>query len=471
MLRSHLFDAFTQQPWNLHGEAYDGLADLLEAHAYGSKDDWRATATPMANLFYDDGENPRDETGGDRIEDGLAIIQVRGILARHADQVNGACMPQGRSYDSLIAQMRLAASDPRVRAQVLVIETPGGAAVGCQEWFDAINEITAQMPVVAYVDGGCYSAGVYGASACTEVVFSSVAAGYGSIGTLQARWDTSEAAAKAGRTRKIFRTDPTKAPGQDGEAYSELADAEIQRQVNMYGAAFYDAVRAGRGLDDEQAAQALCGRTWMATDAIALGLGDRIETFTQLCARLRSETSPTAPKGNEMSIFGKPKKNDEPQAGLSKEAYAALAAEFPTQLDLLASLDGEGKNQAEIVEALLRDRLETVIALNGKLEEDLAASIASHNEDRAANEAKIAELQADLEKARNFTETETATADAGSDAAAEAALGNPTSDTALQAKWASMSKESQMEWCNSFDAFAYAMKHPELNRQAAGSDD
>lgn len=394
MLRSHLLDAFLASAWNLHGEVYARLSDLLEAHVLGRKAELRERDAGM----FDDGGEPerRDEAMADHLTaDGVAVIAVRGVLAMHADQVNGDCQPRGRSYESISEQLALAVADPAVRGILLHLETPGGSACGCQELYDQISTAAQAKPVHAYLAGYCFSAGYYLASACDRVTASSRSTHLGSIGTVMALWDSSAANEKAGFKRVVIRSGAYKALAQDGEPLGEGARAELQRECDAYAAAFHDAVRAGRGLDDQQAAAVCNGRTFLAAEAITLGLIDAIESLSSTLSTLIAGTA-----GQEQTMFGKKKPDPAPaagdpknpttaneqQEGLSKADYAALAQQFPEAGARLQELDAAGTSADEIRGTLLSER---VTALRGQLTQ-AQAKITEQATALAAAQAEIA---------------------------------------------------------------------------------
>lgn len=441
MIRSHLLDAFLSTAWHLHTEIYNRLSDLLEAHILGHKDDLRTRLVmPLPFAMADETDTtPPDETAGDYLDNGVAVISVRGVLAMHADQINGACQPTGRSYDSIIDQVEIAAADPNVRAIVLRLETPGGSACGCQEAYDAIKTASIAKPVHAFLDGYCFSAGTYLASACDSIVAGNAMTQTGSIGTVMAVWDTSAAAEAEGLKRVVVRSGPYKALGQDGEKITDAAIAEMQRMVDGYSAAFYDAVRSGRGLTDEQAAAVLNGRTFMASEAIGLGLVDAIQTFKQFIAGIA---------GQEQIMFGRKTKshqadtsaaadNKEPDMALDPKALAAFAKANPQHAQLI--LEEAAKDNAS------KETIQAAIAVaDAKLKDDeinslkdqLAKQSGIHAAALKVETDKVADLTAKLASVQKVADLGKNTpADVGGDATATDREKDPLAEANLKAAW------------------------------------
>lgn len=392
MIRSHLVDAFLSTPWYLHQDVHGRLSDLLEAHLLGRKDDLRAREVATLS-FQGDATDAGGETAADHLVGDVAVIEVRGVLAPHADQVNGECQPRGRSYESIAAQLDLAEADPAVRAIVLRLETPGGAAVGCQELYERLK--ASAKPVHAYVSGYCFSAGYYLASACASIVASSAIAQTGSIGTVMALWDTAAADEKRGMRRVVIRSGPYKALGQDGEPITDLVRGELQRTCDAFAAAFYDAVRAGRGITDAQGEQVLNGRTFTAADAMALGLVDGIKPFTDYLSSL-----------TETAMFGRSKPTP-----ITAVALAELVAAHQDHAQIILGMAKDGADEAAIRAAVAQAAaaaqveaqaaaLTAAVAARATAEAALAKATTDHAAAIAAKDGEIAALKAELAQAK-----------------------------------------------------------------------
>ena len=458
MIRSHLLDAFLANAWYLHGSIYDRLSDLLEAHVLGNKSDFRAQAVlPLNFTIADETETaPFDETTLDQQHQNLAVINVRGVLAQHADQINGNCQPQGRSYDAIRLQLDAALQDPNIRAIVLRLETPGGSAAGCQECYDAIKAADAIKPCYAYADQYCFSAGTYLAVACRSITASSVGANFGSIGTVMALWDRQQAVEKQGYKRVVIRSGPYKALAQDGEAMTDAVVAELQRECNAYAAAFYDAVRAGRGLTDDQAEQCLNGRCFMAPEAQSLGLIDDILSWNDFLNTITANHQEA-----RMPLFGKkpeaPPVSAGASQGLSKAQFSALAAAYPECLNEIQDLDAQGNEAGQIEASILKGKLnqaKEALAAASKTAQDVEQS---HKQTLAAKDQELATLKAQVERFNGWTGTVSQVKDPGSDAQAGASNAD-TSEGALKAEWDALNAESKGHFANDFDTWAFLKK-------------
>lgn len=266
MKNSHLYDYFITTAWFLDLSVYNRLYDILTHHLMGTKDAERLIGAYNDN--YD--ENPKTEESVDSIINDIAIINIRGVLAPHSDQVNAQSQPQGRSYDNIQRQLVQADANPQVNHIVLKIESPGGSASGAQETFDFIRGIN--KPVHAFVNNYAYSAAYYLASAADDITLSSTSAGVGSIGAIMS------IPTKNAGERIIVRSAPLKALPSDGEVITDLAISELQRVVNAYGDEFKNAVSSTRDVSDE----VYSGQVFLGRQAIDLGLADNIMSWSKI---------------------------------------------------------------------------------------------------------------------------------------------------------------------------------------------
>ena len=103
-----------------------------------------------------------------RTAEGIAVITVTGTLINRGAWV-GASSGE-TSYEGIKYQVAAATADPRARAIIIDIESPGGEAVGAFEAADVIRQAAKVKPVVAVVNGMMASAAYALGSAATKIV-------------------------------------------------------------------------------------------------------------------------------------------------------------------------------------------------------------------------------------------------------------------------------------------------------------
>jgi signal peptide peptidase SppA len=388
----------TNQHWAMVPDLFDAMTGIIERHAAGEK------ASGAEDLFGDRAEEPRMQVIGS-----VGVIAVRGVTARYADQVNGMCQRQGRSAESLQADLNRAANDPSIKTIVLRIDSPGGTVAGTAETADLVRGISARgKPVVAYVDGLAASAALWLASQADEIVASSPASEIGSLGVMTAHIDVSRQAEARGMKVQIFRSVALKAPGAMGETLNSDQQASIQRMLGELHDAFATAVQAGRGLTDAQRDVIANGETWTAGRAISLGLVDRISAWDDLVAELngapatislphRSVRPAAAHQGAQPVTAAAPaaEPSGDPMK-VTASVLAAIVAAHPTHAAHIATRATAGAEESEIrAEISARDRQATeaqVTALTG----EIASLKASHATVLAAEQAAHAATKASL---------------------------------------------------------------------------
>jgi signal peptide peptidase SppA len=339
---------------------------------------------------------------------------------------------------------------------IAVVATPAAdRGLTVSEFAAQIRAATKIKPVVAYVSDTGASAAYWIASAASELVIRDTAA-VGSIGTVMALWDRQQAVEKQGYKRVVIRSGPYKALAQDGEAMTDAVVAELQRECNAYAAAFYDAVRAGRGLTDDQAEQCLNGRCFMSQEAQSLGLIDDIRLWNDFL-----NTTTANHQEARMPLFGKkpeaPPVSAGASQGLSKAQFAALAAAYPECLNEIQDLDAQGNEAGQIEASILKGKLnqaKEALAAASKTAQDVTQT---HAQTLAAKDQELATLKAQVEKFKDWTGAVSATPDPGSDAQAGAANAD-TSEGALKAEWGALNPAVRSEWANDFETWAFRKK-------------
>lgn len=223
--------------------------------------------------------------GGYRVIDGIAVIDVFGLLAHRGGIQADSSYVQG--YDAIARRLDSALADRDVLAIVLNVDSPGGEVSGAFQLADQIRAARATKPIHAVASDLAASAGYLIASAAQTVSVSPTGQ-VGSIGVVTCHVDFSSAMEKAGvKVTPIFAG----AHKVDGNPYAplpaEVAD-RIQAEIDHYYALFVSAVADSRALSP-RAIRATEAAMYIGKNAIAAGLADRVETPDQLIARLVSE--------------------------------------------------------------------------------------------------------------------------------------------------------------------------------------
>ncbi len=196
----------------------------------------------------------------------------------------------GASVQQFTGQFRAAVNDPAVKAIVIDVDSPGGTVAGCDELTTEMFKARGKgKKIVAVANSLMASAAYYIASAATEIV-ASPSSTTGSIGVYAALADYSEMLAMAGVKYTIVTHGENKAAGDPRQPTSQSAIDELQASVTAFGQMFDKAVARNRGKTVGQVRETFGqGKTFMASDAKAIGMVDRVATLDDVLAEFGIE--------------------------------------------------------------------------------------------------------------------------------------------------------------------------------------
>jgi protease-4 len=166
----------------------------------------------------------------------------------------------------MIAQIEYAREDPRVRAVVLVMNSPGGTVSDTESVYLELARLRATKPVVTVIEGMAASGGYY--LACgTDYILAKASSDVGNVGVIgylpEAPYVEEE----------VISTGPYKMWGSSRDGFI--------RQVEMLKQGFLRAVQIGRDRALQAAPEeVLTGQLWPGNEALRLGLIDGLGTQT-----------------------------------------------------------------------------------------------------------------------------------------------------------------------------------------------
>lgn len=360
-------------------ETFRDLVAIVERHASGE----RLTAGEIQAAIGD--RQQGREAAMYRVGD-TAVIPIRGVIARYADQVNGVCQDTGRSADSIQADIKAALADLSVKRIALRIDSPGGTVAGTAETGAAIKAaIASGKPVHAFVDGLAASAAYWIAAAAETITVSAATAQVGSIGIITAHYDETAANEKRGIKVHVVRSTALKAPGTAGESLTAEQLDSINRRIGQLHAAFVDHVAAARSLAGADLSSVTNGEVWAAAQAQSLGLIDGVQTWDAWLSNLNTRGgSRTSTKASAMNI----------------EDLDALITKHPAKATDIVRMAKEGKDAAAIQAHLDEQaKAEEVAAIKSACA-TAQAELKSEREAHEKTKGELATAKAELEKAQ-----------------------------------------------------------------------
>src|SRR5574337_554822 len=246
----NLLDVLTG-PWAIQPDKLLEIQAIYAAHASGERADLPAIAARIGRPLDNSQNNRGYQLTGDE-----AVTPLSGVLAKKMNLF--ADISGGSSTEMIGAAVRAAAADPKARAIVLAVDSPGGTVDGTQA-------LAATVRAAAGIK-------------TTEIV-----------------------AGKYKRAASQYA--PLSADGA----------ASIQAKVDELYAIFVADVARYRGVSTEQVlADMADGRTFMAAEAIDRGLADGLMPLDRLIAGLSSGELPHQRRG--LGLPPKPASAKAPQA-------------------------------------------------------------------------------------------------------------------------------------------------------------
>lgn len=264
-------------PWALEPAMLREMQTVYAAHLRGDKIDVDAIEARLNRPLANEQQEYTIRDGG------VAVLPIEGVIAPKANlftRISG-----GASAQLLTQQVESAIADPRVRALVLAIDSPGGSVFGSPELAAAVRELSSVKPIVAVSDGQMASAAYWIGSAANAVYISGPTVQVGSIGVVAThnfnpRMAEGTTEITAGKYKRIATSN---APlSTEGREY-------MQAQVDHLYTVFIDAVAAHRDTDADTVLEHMAdGRVFIGQQAIDRGLVDGVSTVDAMVEKLAS---------------------------------------------------------------------------------------------------------------------------------------------------------------------------------------
>lgn len=288
------------------------------------------------------------------LKDGIALLAVTTPIMEEGEDYCGTVY---HGYDTLLAAMREAAADVRVKAIFLKANSPGGFAAGgiltLSEWMRANRAAAGGKPIWCYATKACSA--MYWIAAQCDRIGASPMAYVGSIGAYTVHEDLQGMYDKAGIVITEFKAFAQKTDGASWKDLSPEARADIQSDIEQTVRLFVKDVAAGRARLTPAAIEALQSRVFTgahddpARSGLALGLVDELTDEEAFYASLLATVSGTAENPNPVSGAGARATQEQTMATAAPKLTAAqLAARAEEKKRLATALSAiEAQEKAE----------------------------------------------------------------------------------------------------------------------------
>lgn len=313
----------------------------------------------------------------------IAVIPISGPIIK----VGECGEPGSRAWSGWITE---ANQSENISGIILKIDSPGGQVSGTSTLADAIK--MASKPITAFVDDGMAASAAYWiASAADEIVLSHETSEVGSIGVFMTLADWYGYFKEQGlNVVDVYATQSTEKNRVFYQALEGDHEPLKKEMLDPIADQFINTVKVNRaGKINLSAGNPFKGKMYMASDAIAIGLADRVSSFEQLVADMASkikmddsQNSNSAEMSNKKwgavagTIGVESLEQSEEGVYLSADQMDSLEAQLSLEVveqsvhqetsDALESLQAENETNLELVnsslEALGEDPAESVSA-------------------------------------------------------------------------------------------------------------
>lgn len=291
-----------------------GYRDEVMAHV-------KARAGEGAELLYFDKYLERagsPHARGERI----AVIHGVGPVTRGGERYDPIFGEATMGSDTVAGALRAAIDDPKVKAIVFRVDSPGGSYVASDAiWRETVRAKSLGKPVIVSMGNVAGSGGYFVSMSATKIV-AHPGTITGSIGVLGGKLLTRALFEKLGITYDDVREGANADMFSDTHDYSAQGWQRFQAWLDRVYLDFTQKVAEGRGLPIEKVREAARGRIWTGEDARALGLVDELGGWP-VALRLAREA-----------------------AGLDADAPIELKV-YPEDKSLLSQLLGGGRESSD----------------------------------------------------------------------------------------------------------------------------
>ncbi|WP_437781373.1 signal peptide peptidase SppA [Sorangium sp. So ce1097] len=219
----------------------------------------------------------------------IGVVEVHGAIVSRA-HFRGASLA---SEERLVASLRAARQNPRIRGVILHIDSPGGSALASDRIHHEVTRLAEVKPVVACMSNVAASGGYYVAAAAHAIVAQPQTI-TGSIGVVSARFALGPLLERLGVSTDVVK----RGARADLFSPSRRLDAGersvMEREIDAIYATFLRVVARGRRRPVEEIEPLAQGRVYSGAEAQARGLVDMLGGFERALHELRQMIGPKA---------------------------------------------------------------------------------------------------------------------------------------------------------------------------------
>jgi protease IV len=205
----------------------------------------------------------------------VGVLLAAGAIGS-SDESEG---PPGRiAWRAMTRCIRELASDDRVRAVVLRVDSPGGSAPASDLLWRELRRLAKRKPLVVSMGSMAASGGYYLAMTGDAIVASPLTI-TGSIGVVAGKLDLGGLLKKAGIRREVLSYGSNTGLYSSSVGLTEDERTRLKDELRVVYEEFVRKAALGRGVEYDELEQHARGRIWTGAQAVELGMADQTGTL------------------------------------------------------------------------------------------------------------------------------------------------------------------------------------------------
>jgi protease-4 len=223
------------------------------------------------------------------VKDKILMVDVSGFIS--SSEGRGLFGSSKNMVDEMKEILKKAAEDPKIRAVILRINTPGGEVTASDILYHEITNFKKNTgkAVIAEMMGMATSGGYYVAMAADKV-YAHPTSLTGNIGVVSIFPRLQELSAKVGIDVRVIKSGDKKDIGSMWREFTSEEQAILQSLIDDYYNQFLDKIRENRkNLDQAKIRELADGRVYTARQALEAGLIDGIAYLPDAIVNAREQ--------------------------------------------------------------------------------------------------------------------------------------------------------------------------------------
>jgi protease-4 len=208
------------------------------------------------------------------LPDRVAVITAEGSILDKRNRFLSISGQTQMTPESLEPLFQRAVRDPRTKAIVLRVSSPGGEVLASEQIANLVSQAKNKKPVIISM-GDMAASGGYFISAPASTIYADKLTLTGSIGVFLGKFNLGGLYKKLDLRKEVEGFGPY--PGLDSEhkAWTQEERAIMQRRLDQYYESFIQYVAQKRNISKELAQKAGQGRVWLGSESIDLKIVDK----------------------------------------------------------------------------------------------------------------------------------------------------------------------------------------------------